>query len=836
MTDQFLLAPKFQIPAARGQSLPRPGLLARLDTAHPLTVLTAPPGYGKTSLLATWAAATTRRVAWLTFDADDNIPVRFWLSLYTALAAVIPEFPQPTEPFSGHLLNALHTAPSLSLIFDNFHALQNLTCHEHIRFLIEHLPAHIHLILSTHLPPPLPLSRWRARGVLTELTYTDLRLSPEEISNILAHEHVQSLYNATEGWLAGLQIAKTLPADQLSGAHPHFAQYFEEEVLPLISPTTQAALKNLSILDVISPALGELLTGLPASEVEYILKNTPFVFEYNPLSYRIHPLFRDYLLEQLHRQAPTCAVELHRRAGHHLQNDPAQALPHAFAAQALEDAARLLAQIAPHLLKSGRWQQLRQWLAQIPESLIETHPRLWITRFWLALETYQQDTIQPYLDRFDYLLSQSLPQPLQCELFAVRAIAYAMRNQSEIALTYARQAEAIWTEGDPITGTYVAFALAGAYKMGGVIIQAEHWFRQTLALAETSQNAYLAFSAHENLSDMLYQQARLPEAHLHALRAIKYATVEGLEAPFTGWMRGILGLIAFAWNELETAQTEAARSLEICQKWDNAVIQVPVLNLLAQIYQLRRDFSQAAQALEQADTCARKTGEIRFSRPVIRQRILLSLREKNLDAARRWWTALNALPPDETVPSKYHHTLIAARLHLAEGQPRHALKLLTAAAETFRNTNFVLLDLERHLLTALAHRALGKPDEAAHALEKALHLAAPGKIQHPFLQSGAPMRELLRRLAAHSAHAFFIGTLLTAFGERAAEETGDLTLTPREAQILRLLAAGFSNRDMAEELIIAESTLKRHIANLYLKMGVHSRTQALACAQEFHLL
>lgn len=834
--DKLLVAPKFQIPAPRGQSLPRPALLAQLDTAHPITVLTAPPGYGKTSLLVTWTVATTHPVAWLTFDADDNIPARFWQSIYTALATLIPEFPQPAEPYSGHLLNALQTVPPLTLIFDNFHALNNPTCHEHVHLLIEHLPAHTHLILSSHLPPPLPLSRWRARGVLTELTYTDLRLSPEEISSFLTHEDVQPLYNITEGWLAGLQIAKTLPADQLSGAHPHFAQYFEEEVLPLIAPSTQDALQNLSILDTISLTLGEILTELPASEVEHLLKNTPFIFVNNPLSYRIHPLFRAYLLDHLHRHAPTHAVELHHRAWHYLQNDPSQALPHAFAAQALEDAARLLAQIAPHLLKSGRWAQLRQWLEQIPEPLLETYPRLWITRLWLALETYQQDTIQPYLDRFNYLLSEPLSQPLQCELYAARAIAYAMRNQSEIALTYARQAEAIWSEGDPITGTYVAFALAGAYKMSGLLIQAEHWFRQTLALAETSQNAYLAFSAHENLSDMLYQQARLPESHLHALRAIKYATVEGLEAPFTGWMRGILGLIAFAWNELETAQTEAAHSLEICQKWDNAVIQVPVLTLLAQIYQLRHDFSQATQTLEQADTCARQTGEIRFSRIVVRQRILLSLSEKNLDAARRWWTALNALPPDETAPSKYHHTLIAARLHLAEGQPRHALKLLTTAAETFKDTNFVLLDLERHLLTALAHRALGKPDEASRALEKALYLAAPGKIQHPFLQSGAPMRELLRRLAAHSAHALFIGTLLTTFGERAAEETGDLILTPRETQILRLLAAGFSNRDMAEELIIAESTLKRHIANLYLKMGVHSRTQALARAQEFHLL
>ncbi len=406
-----LLSTRLSHPRLPISLVERDRLLSDLDAAlsTPLTLLSASAGWGKTTLLSTWASRHPHQVAWLSLDALDNDPTRFWLAVIAALrtcASGVGEIalallrspePPPLSAILTALLNELagaseQTAPIL-LLLDDYQVIEEQTIHETLTFWLEHLPARVHLLISSRVDPELPLSRLRVRGQLVEIRATDLRFSREEVSTFLRHAmglslseaEVLALERRTEGWAAGLQLAALSLRKQedrsawitaFTGSHRYLLDYVQEEILARQPVALRDFLLHTAVLSRMSAALCQAVTGEPASQVvlETLERANLFLV---PLDeerqwYRFHDLFRETLLARLQATQPERVPRLHLLAArwYEAQGEVREAIAHQLAAADFSSAARLLEREASHLWLSGEAQTVQTWLAALPDAVL----------------------------------------------------------------------------------------------------------------------------------------------------------------------------------------------------------------------------------------------------------------------------------------------------------------------------------------------------------------------------------------------------------------------------------------------------------------------------------
>jgi LuxR family maltose regulon positive regulatory protein len=667
-----------------------------------------------------------------------------------------------------------------------------------------------------------------------------------------------SLAERTEGWVAGLQLAALALQAQpghtagavLAAGHRYVADFLLREVVARQPEEVQRFLRQVSVLERMTGPLCAAVTGRAESAgwLEQMARANLFLARLERDShgewYRFHQLFREYLVAQLHRAEPEAEASLHRRASawYEQQGLTAEAVDHALAGGDASAAVRLVAAAAPALQQRGEFSTLRYWLDRLPEEAVWANPRLCIARAWLLLDSSRSQQAAAYLDRFDAFLAALPPQSesnsLRGEMAALRAVFAAMRLEPEQALAFARQAEQQAPAGDAFVQPYVAFSLGAAYKMAFDSMRAEQSLRHAGALAAAAGHTYLAYSAFGNLADVQHNTGRLPDAIQSNRRALSFVEVEGGVPPWAGWIYWAQSRLAYEQNALPAAEAAAECAVDLCAQWGNAAMGARAQQVRVQLALAVRRYEVARARLDDADHLARQSGEARLMAAVTRLRVTLALAQRDLEQARQWAATL---PPVEGDRFPYHHFICLARLELAAGQPARALEHLAAAWRSLEATDLVSVRLQVLVLEAVARRARGQSQQAQAVLERALAMGQPGGFLRTFVDEGLPIQELLRRSASAGAAsrgplAEYAQQLLAAFAAPAANGASPaLRLTARELQILRLLAAGLSNREIAAHLVVAPATLKRHVSNLYLKLEVHSRTQALARAAELGL-
>jgi LuxR family transcriptional regulator, maltose regulon positive regulatory protein len=424
--QQWLLSTKLSAPRLPNQPVERERLLVELDGAlsTALTLLTASAGWGKTTLLASWASQHAQQVAWLSLDSLDNDPVRFWAAVIAALRTRVTGIgalalgmlhsPQP-PPFSALLITLLNdlaevgesTGP-LVLLLDDYQVIDHPIIHETLAFWVEHLPAHVHLLLASRMDPDLPLPRWRARGLLLEMRTDEVRFLPEEAALFLrqtmglslAEAEVAALVTRTEGWVAGLQLAALSLRQQpdraawiatFSGSHRYVLDYVQEEVLQHLPLPMQRFLWQVAVLTRMNAALCQAVTGEPASQemLEALERENLFVVPLDEQRrwYRLHDLFRESLLTLVQASQPDLLPHVHQRAAqwYEAQGELREAIVHALSASDFLDAARLLERAAPSLWLNGEAQAVLTWLAALPDAVLFSHARLALdaVRHWM---------------------------------------------------------------------------------------------------------------------------------------------------------------------------------------------------------------------------------------------------------------------------------------------------------------------------------------------------------------------------------------------------------------------------------------------------------------------
>jgi LuxR family transcriptional regulator, maltose regulon positive regulatory protein len=801
-----LLATKLHLPRPRPGFVPRPRLAARLDEglARGLVLVCAPAGYGKTVALADWARRSGRPVAWLSLDAGDNDPVRFWRHVVAAMdlarpgvaGRVLPLFgPPPPSLFDGPvtaLINQLATQPGDGepiLVLDDYHLIDAGPVHESLLFLLEHLPPGLQVVLASRSDPPLPLGRLRARGQLAELRAAELRFTAAEAAALLQRvaggaggalsgADVAALTARTEGWAAGLQLAglslrgQADPAGfvaSFSGGHRFVLDYLTGEVLERLDGQVRDFVLETSVLERLSGELCDAVTGRTGSQalLEQVEQAGLFLMPLDEVRgwWRYHHLFAGLLRARLQAERPARAVALHRAAAAwHAERDLAgDAVRHALAAGDTVWAARLIEQHFDATYHRGQRATIHRWLAALPAGLVHTRPRLELAQAWMAVVGGHVEAANVALDAAQRASAPAAEEPF--EPSAGRAASLLANTRAAItiargwlawlhgnadgAAALASQALGELTDGDRLLTSLGQLELALADRLRGRLDDAERGFTASLAGWRAAGERGSAVSVCDLLGRVHLARGRL-DAALGAFQlALEIATEPGWPAlPVAGIAYAGMAEVEYQRDELDAALSHVTEGIARLRAVNHTAPMATGLARLAWIRQAAGDAAGALEAIGEAERAAPSPAVTGLVNPIPAQRARLLLAQGNVAAAIRWAQQRGLSPTDEPGYPHEQEYLVLARVLLAQDHPGEALALLDRLLGQAVAQDRIGSIIEIQTLRALAQAADGDEPAAVTTLAEALTLADPRGYVRVFADEGPPMRALLGRVIA----------------------------------------------------------------------------------------
>ena len=804
----------------------------------------------------------------------------------------------PLEALATAVINQLTLLPGegeTTLILDDYHLIEAPLVHDSVTFLLERLPPGLRVVLASRADPPLPLARLRARGQLAELRAAELRFTLEETAAFLRETtglalpaaSLATLQDRTEGWAAGVQLAALSlqghadPAGfvaTFAGSHRYVLDYLTQEVLARQPEQVVGFLLETSILERLSGPLCDAVTGRTDSQglLEALERANLFVVPLDEVRgwWRYHHLFADLLRARLAHERPERAPELHRAAaGWHEQHGLADdAVRHALAAGEVAWAARLVERHVESLLRRSEGATLGRWLAALPTESVRSRARLCLAQAVSAVVGSRLEAVEPLLVDAEHAFATTGDEPHQpsvgralsvlanvpASIAFLRAELARLRGDAQRAVACDQQALAHLGEGDWLLGSQVAWNLAVADWLGGRLKEAEPALAEVAAERRAAGEGYLAMRVGYDLGQVQRSQGRLDAALTTYRQGLEATSDADRQLPHVGMAHVGLAEVLYERDELTAAHEHATRGVALSRQLAFTQPLATGLGMLARVRQAQGDPAGALEALGQAGRVELSPQVVALLNPVPVWRARLLLARGEAAEAARWANKRGLRPDDRPSYPREGEYLVLARVLLAEHEPNQALGLLErlhAQAVAEQRMGSVI---ELRALQALALAARGDQVAALTVLAKALALAGPEGYVRVFVDEGAPMARLLGRLAAAqrtgrvaapgAVPSGYLDRLARAFQPGSAHAAPRTTheiagvaglvepLSDRELEVLGLLAAGRSNQQIADELVVVLDTVKKHVGHILDKLGAANRTQAVARARVLGLL
>lgn len=851
--------------------------------------MSAPAGFGKTTLLAAWLGESAdRRVAWVSLDAADSEPASFWTYVVTALRTWVPgvgsgaqtllaSSPVPTELVLTMVVNALAAAPGeVWLVLDDYHLVDNHDVDDGMAFLLEHLPRHVHVVISTRADPDLPLSRWRVRDELVEIRAAELRFTSDEavaylneVAGLgLAATDVAALEERTEGWIAALQLAALSMQGRedaggfiarFAGNDRYIVDYLTEEVLAQQSDAVRDFLLRSAVLDRLTGPLCDAVTGFDdGSDVLAALERANLFLV--PLDdrrqwYRYHHLFADVLRARVLSEQPEQVPLLHRRASrwYELHDLGEDAVRHAMAARDVERAVHLMELALPTVRRNRQDAVLLGWLKELPDDAVRRSPALSVIAGWRLMVSGELDAAESRFDDAERALA-GVPDGRRAEndelhtLPATIAIHRAglaqARGDVPGTARHARRALDLAGPDDHLARGGAAGFLGLAAWAAGDVSNALPTFTDAVASLHAAGNLVDELSGTVVLADMWLAAGRPSTARQLYRRGLAAAQGEPVREGTADLHVGLseidreAGDLRSAKEHLETAAAlgERASTPHLRYRWFVAMGRVAVAE---------GDPGRGADLLDRAEQLYLR-GVLPEVRPVAAMRARVRIAQGELADAAGWVRDRGVAATDDVAHLREFDHLTLVRLLIARyrtqpdagaiDQAVGLLDRLLDAAETSERAGSLV---EIRMLQALAHDAQGHRPQAREALGRAFSAAPePDAYARLFLDEGTPMTGLLRDAEHHGIavdHARrLLGVGAPGTGQRPAQQAGQLT--DRELQVLRLLDSELSGPQIARELYVSHNTLRTHTKHIFTKLEVTTRRAAVRRARDRGLL
>lgn len=891
----FLIQTKTNVPSLRTDRLHRTRLLGPLDSGADctLTLLTAPAGFGKTTLLVDWIKRTTRDVAWLSLDRQDADPFRFLAYLISALQTV-------DECIGQSILEALHSAQPLDvasclpqlihdieqtqksciLILDDYHVVDCAPINELIERFLWNLPRHVQLVIATREEPRLSLARLRVQAELIELRAEELRFTSEETSafltstlgEALSKQDIQTLLQRTEGWITGLQLAAlsiqkhediSERIQSFTGHHRFVLDYLMDEVLREQPESRRLFLLETSILERLNASLCNAITLRVDAQntLDMLEKSHLFLvaLDSSRLWFRYHHLFADALQNTLQRSMPEYVQELHLRAYRwHIEYDlPFDALRHAIAAEAFEQAADLLEALWPEMSATYQTATWMTWLKRLPEQLVSSRPLLASGYGWSMLYQGDLEKAEPQFQKAEDALrqfectasqvNQELLDELPASLSTSKAYRALMLGHMDDAVHYAQQAVGQVTAQHHLIYTQSVAIVGIGYWAKGALDEAEQTLAQLVThlyekgkLVDGIELASLNADIHIAKGE-LYDAFRIYKDACQRVKKRGQSILMGIEDSYRG-----LADVYREWGQLKQAQEHLhtaecyGEQLIARPNWMHRLCVSRTLLALSE-----GQFEQALKYVERAIECYDPI-PLPVLQPAEALRARVWIVQGDLDKAEEWTRKqrLSIVSKCSYTDEYSYITLIRLWLAMYQKEQKEALlhKTLCFAEQikqSARQEGRMRNAIELSILQALGHHAKQDLGEALVYLEQALTWAEEHAFIRLFLDEGQAMQTLLQQARRQQ--------IVPRHTERLLEHSTTVSspslymsllepLTKREYEVLQMLQTEQTGPEIARTLCVSLSTIRTHTRNIYSKLGVTHRRAALRRAKELHLL
>lgn len=868
-----ILATKLWLPSLQSSLVARPQLLARLNEHLncKLTLISAPAGFGKTTLLAAWMAQTDAAWAWLSLDEHDNDPALFLRYLAAALQTVeegvaetavsLLDAPQPPEPrlVLASLINELagwHGRIILAL--DDYHTIENREIHDCLAYLIDHQPPQLHLVISSRADPPLPLARLRVRRQLHETRAADLRFNHDEAAAFLSQvwhiplnaAQIAALEARTEGWIAGLHLA-ALALQQLAtpeeiadfvtdftGSHRYVLDYLVDEVLRHQPPQVQHFLLQSAILDRFCAGLCQAVLETETAPALLAQVEAANLF-LMPLDnrhewFRYHRLFADILRHRLKQSPAFNTAVLHQRASHWFaQHDmPDEAIRHALAAGDAARAAALIEGARWGLRDRGEINTLRRWLNLLPAEFVNGSGSLAMARAWTLMYSGRMADTEAYFARVlpSLLAREPAGHDWHVELAVLQGQIALNHGRFAAGLDYCLQARAKLPDGQYRFRGTLEIMLGQAYRMQGELNAAAEAYQNAAAIAAQADNRFSLLSALAAQAELAELRGQLPQAEAIWQEVLRLAHGRHHQLlPIAGIPKVGLGRLCYEWNRLDEAAAHLEEAVHLARQAGLGPTALHGAIALSRLRLAQGAPDEAHAALGLAEAVMQRAQmallDLRLGAATAR----LWLRQGELAPATAWagqfmldYGLAWASQPGDWFRFEY---AILARIWLAQGKLSETADLLGQLMQGAETAGCTGQLIEILALQALAQQAQGDLDGGVQTLSRALALAEPAGYVRLFVDEGRPMGELLARVAlTETAVAAYARRILAAFpaptpdGDQAAaagESAPPPAKQPEAAEIspelAHWLAEPLSERELEALQLVAEGLTNRQI-------------------------
>lgn len=923
-----ILKIKVNIPPLSTTLLNRPSLLSRLDKSltvkegfnRQLTLISAPAGFGKTTLARSWLRDKEDRTAWYSLDQNDNERERYWLYLVSSLQRIEPDLGKgslemmhssalESETAAGReslltpLLNDLFTIKvPLYLCIDDYHLIDNKQIHQDMVFIIENLPPTVHLIVTTRSEPAWPLARWRARNMMIEARQKELRFTRDEAGQLLAGVNalqlnelqVEALYKKTEGWVTGLQLAAISLSDNpdtaafiksFTGSHRHVFHFLSEEVFQRQPEKIQDFLLNTSILQRLSASLCDRVTGRTDSATllsELERKNLFLIaLDEEGTWYRYHPLFADLLLHQLSKNSPAKVKELHESAAQWFleQDEPGEAVRHALSGENLATVAKILNDNLEAIVAKEGSSLVTTCLQKLPASFLKKYPLLAIHRAWFHLIHEGREEAKEIID-ISQAAVRNMPagnDALQKELSGMVSVVDAYYNIFAHNFTDALESAEKALNTLPIENIYwrskIGVISGDAKLFSGNPREAYHYYLEAHSNNIAHGNIYLAMSTGFKVATTLHYLGRLAEAEQMTREVIEMIKKEGLSRlPRAGLLWTLLGDYHRETGNMKEAERCIERGLHLSE------IEKPshgwnYLYKISYLYSKNMD-SEGMKAIKELEKLHQEVVLPNFIvMPMTAWKALYYLRMGSPDNARDTLDKAGIKDSKDIIGGQERCYLALARTLFNERNEDQncALELLDAVETMAEKGENQRLLIETSLAKADLAWQKSNYKQAENALIKALQIGHSHGYFQVFIDEGRELDRLYQSsfnkrgsdyLAENPDLAAYAQKIYRNLPNTDLEEqvktnekvdTGKSStktaedddphyeglieeLSARELEILELFQQGLSNKQIAEKIFLSPGTVKWHASNIYGKLGVRGKLQAVALARKLKLI
>lgn len=869
-----LLQTKLHMPRSRPSLVPRPHLIDKLNQglSGKLTLVSAPVGFGKTTLVTEWAMACDMPTAWLSLDEEDSEPVRFWRYFIAGLQTIQAGFGEEILPLFletlrlrtavAALINAISKTPHhIIFVLEDYHLIQSEALQESLTYFLERQPPQLHLVITTREDPPIPLPRWRARGELVEIRERDLRFTAAETTALLndalglnlTTQQIGKLDRKTEGWVSGLKLAALALREQpdvdqfvdaFAGSNRFILDYLIEEVFRQQPPDVRAFLLQTAVLEQLTASLCDAImlpdgSGNAQAMLERLEKMNLFI---NPLDtsrqwFRYHPLFADLLRQRL-RLAQMDTAELHQRAArwHEAHGFYRRAVNHYLQAAAWEQAAALIQSHNDDLQKRGENSTFLRWMRALPETVIHANPALCLDYAWALALNGQPDRADSFLTVAEIAYREN-PARYGAVLSAQIHLA-RIRHDLPQTISLSQKALALLPAAASDPRSALLLNLGIAHWQQGHIADAE------TALTAAQEAAALARNHHVRLLAIGFlAMTQAAQGALHKAAMLLQSALEWGEAlPASALPHLVLGALLYEWNRLDEARSHLQTAIDLAQRSGNSELTSSAYRQWAQLKLAEGDTAAAQSTLAEAEAAAGSKAP-----PLTQGRnhaaaVMIALARQNLELAQarieKMETAVSA--------SLFYAPLYLApaRLALARGDKAAAAAHLAAEFDRIDGAGWRYGQIEIRLLQALA---AADAQDGLVFLTDALTMAQAQQFRRIFLDKGSTLLPLLHIAASKQIFPEYTAALLALFaGEEVPMPPPTTTeqrkavlveaISEREIEVLQLLADGRTNNEIAQDLFVSVNTVKSHLKSIYGKLNVSNRREAVSRARLLHLL